>query len=251
MLFGHQDKIKLFKKLAKENKLNHAYLFFGDARVGKFTFAQHLAYFLEYGELGILEKPLIDSYFFSPNEKNVIGIDETKSIKNFLYQKPINSSKRMAIIEKAECLTDEAQSSLLKIVEEPPESSLIIFIASNAQILFAPLLSRLVKIYFKRFADEEIKNILIEHHKLSVAQASLLAKNSFGKIGRALTAINGENEVLENDIEKIIVAKYTENPLKNSKILSWLLEKESDMARFNLNKNLQNKTINYKISERL
>ncbi len=243
-MFGHEDKIQLFKKLAKEGNLSQAYLFYGDAQIGKSFFAKHLAYFLEYGDFAIADKPFIDARFFSPNEKNVIGIDEARTIKKFLSEKPLKSTKRFALIEQSECLTSEAQSSLLKIVEEPPEKSLIIFIASESQILFAPLLSRLVKIYFKRFGEEEIKNILTKNFNLPLAKATLIAKASFGKIGRAIELKDG-NIVSGNEIERKIIDLYTENSQKNSEKLAWLLDRETLSQRFNLNANLQQKAMRY------
>ena len=249
MLFGHEDKIKLFKKLAKEGRLSQAYLFYGDAQIGKFLFAKHLAYFLEYGDFETSDKPLIDVGFFSPNEKNIMGVDEARAIKKFLSGKPLKSSKRLAVIEKSEYLTDEAQSSLLKIVEEPPRESLIIFIASNAQILFAPLLSRLVKIYFKRFSEKEIKDILVKNFNLPVAKATLFSKLSFGKVGRAMALKNGE-VTIRDGIEKNIVDLYTAESQKNSSKLAWLLSREVVSQRFNLNANLQEKAMRYKLGDR-
>jgi len=159
-MIGHEDKIKLFKRLADNDKLFHAYLFFGEQQVGKFIFARHLANYLERGLFeephGILEEVLI----ISPNEKGTIGIDMAKNLTNFLYQKPVFSKKRTVIIRDAENLTNEAQNAILKIVEESPNSALIILIAQSEDLLLAPLASRLQKIYFSRVALEEISEKL-------------------------------------------------------------------------------------------
>jgi len=46
MIAGHDNLIKIFKRLAKNNELSHGYIFFGETKVGKYTFAKYLANFL-------------------------------------------------------------------------------------------------------------------------------------------------------------------------------------------------------------
>ena len=85
-MIGHQDKINLFKKLADDNKLSHAYLFFGDPEIGKFLLLIFLANYLE---KSAFEKPtaiLEELLVISPNEKGIIGIDGVRNISHFLYQ---------------------------------------------------------------------------------------------------------------------------------------------------------------------
>jgi len=42
-LVGHDNFKKLFEKLAKEGRLSHSYIFFGEPQVGKYSFALSLA----------------------------------------------------------------------------------------------------------------------------------------------------------------------------------------------------------------
>ncbi len=251
MIFGHSGKIKLFKKLADENKLNHAYLFFGENGIGKFFFAKHLAYFLEFGEFELKEEPLLDLKIIKANEKGNIGIDIVHELKNFLWQTPLGSKKRFVIINGAEDLTTEAQSSLLKIVEEPPRDTLLVFIANETQALFPPLLSRLEKIYFYKLAKNEIEKILMENYKVSASKAKTIASDSFGRIGLALEALNKEKkELTENEeflksISDKILSLRKENIYANINKISWLLEREVLIKRYNLNPSLQKKAIKY------
>jgi len=254
-LFGHEDKVKSFKNLTDRGTLSHAYLFFGDAQIGKCNFAQSLAYYLEYKRFEVLKSPLIDCLILKPNEQGIISIDEARQTRNFLWQTPLRSIKRTVIIDEAEKLTVEAQSSMLKIVEEPPEHGLIIFITYNSQVLFPPLLSRLTKIYFARLPKIRIKEILVEHFSVPAKKAEYIAEESFGRIGQALNLIfskkNKKNQVedLEKDLEKIIISLSTQNSIKNSSALKWLLEREMFLKRYNLNSNIQRKAIAYKLQK--
>src|SRR3989344_8029858 len=129
MLFGHEDKIAAFEKCIAQGTLGHAYLFFGDPQNGKELFARVLANYLE---RGVWEEPqgtLSDALFVLPEEgKSTLGIHEIRAVRHYLFQSPIYSSRRLAVLGGAERLTSEAQSAMLKIVEEPPKHGLIIFV---------------------------------------------------------------------------------------------------------------------------
>lgn len=248
MLFGHEDKIELFKRLVEENKLGHAYLFFGDPQIGKSSFVRHLAYFLEQGEFAVSERPLIDTGFFSPGEKKSIGVETVRAIKNFLSEKPFVSPKRLAVICGCEALTREAESSMLKIAEEPPPQALIVFIASYAETLLPPLLSRLTKIYFSRLAKKNIEEILRLHYKVRAAKAKVVSERSFGRLGRALTLVGiykdpSADHDLADKIEERIIDVYNKRGYAGSKLLTTLLDREMWIKRFNLNPKLQEKAV--------
>ncbi|MEE8131545.1 MAG: hypothetical protein V3T98_00640 [Candidatus Paceibacterota bacterium] len=196
MLIGHDQLINDFKKLTENSKLSHAYLFFGEAQVGKFIFAQHLANFLENKIFDLPSSFLNETFVISPDDKGSIGIDTVRSLKHFLYQKPVVSERRTAIIKDAENLTTEAQNAILKILEEPPAQSLIIFVADNYENLFPPVLSRLQKIYFSRVSPAQIEKFLISERKVNHEKAKKIAVESFGRPGRAVDLL--ENKDLEN-----------------------------------------------------
>lgn len=247
MLFGHEEKVQTFARILKDGTLGHAYLFFGDKQIGKFTFAKLLAYALEYGAFAERTEPLVDALFISPEpEKESIGIDEVRRIKNFVWQTPIHSPRRLVIVDSAEVLTDEAEGALLKVVEEPPPHATLIFIASEPQVFLPPLLSRLAKVYFSRLSRAELEEVLVDRFKVGREKAKRVAAESFGRIGRALALI-GEKGSKEEDaygeVEHAILDLYRKDVVRHSPLLSWLLEREAQMKRFNLNLPLQLKAV--------
>src|SRR3989344_5497544 len=147
-LYGHEDKLAAFQKLIESGLLSHAYLFYGAPGIGKFHFAKILARRMEFGAAAPKREPFLDTFFIEPDEKGTIGVETVREIRKFLSQKPFRSSRRLAVVRDAEALTKEAQSAMLKIVEEPGETALIVFIAHDPQVLFAPLRSRMIRIYF-------------------------------------------------------------------------------------------------------
>lgn len=249
MIFGHEDKLTAFKNLIENSRLSHAYLFYGSPEIGKFYFTRSLAYALEYGAFESKGSPLIDAVFVSPDEKGKISVETVREVRRFLSERPLRSSRRLVVIRDAQRLTKEAQSAMLKIVEEPGEAALIIFVAAEPQVLFAPLRSRLTKIYFRTLPKGEIKSILVEHRKITPAAAEVLALKSFGRLGRAFKLADGKKAEsdLEEEIAEKIVGLYLKGVRANAALLKWLLEREVALKRFNLNTNLQRKALEYEL----
>ncbi len=249
MLFGYDEKIKTFQRIIREDKLGQAYLFYGDRGVGKNTFAVLLAYALETGKFAVGSEPLLDALFVARNpEENVLGIERiTSEVKRFLWQKPFKSSRRLVVVDDSEDLTPEAQSALLKIVEEPPPHALLIFIAHDSQVFLPPLLSRLAKIYFPRLSKEEIAKILSEKYKASEEKAHEVSRQAFGRLGLALKLLDGTDgegeETLESFLENKILELRREGLKKNAPVLVRLLDRETFVKRYNLNMNLQRRAV--------
>jgi DNA polymerase III delta prime subunit len=172
MIIGHSEILADLKKLADDDQLNHGYVFFGPAMVGKKRAAETLATYLEHGAPVLSDMMLIE-----PGENGSIGIDAVREIRNFLWQKPNVSARRTLIIDGAEMMTTEAQNALLKITEEPPASSLLILSTSDADSILPTILSRLPKIYFGTVAEEEIEawlkdEAVRESGKVNAAEAT-------------------------------------------------------------------------------
>lgn len=79
------------------------------------------------------------------DKKLSIGIEETENLLPWAYGK--KDSENFLIIFDAEKLTEEAQNSLLKLVEEPPVNLQIIFITIEAAKLLQTIRSRCFVIY--------------------------------------------------------------------------------------------------------
>lgn len=214
----YENFINTFKKLADSDKLSHAYLFSGENEEEKFIFAQSLANFLENGIFGTPAQLLKETLIILPDEKGTIGIDAVRSLKNFLRQKPTNSKSRIAIIKEAQNLTPEAQNAALKIVEEPPESALIIFLIKNAENLISTLNSRLQKIHFPETAMRKMR----------------IHTNA---------ANNINNDINIDYFFENLIGDLRKDPLKNFQKLKEALRRLVSIKQFNTNKRLQMRTL--------
>jgi len=197
MIIGHKEIIEQLKNLADNNFLAHGYLFWGEEYVGKKTVAKALANYLENKIFDIPQKILSDFLEINPqknqNEDETSALEEIRTIRFFLSQKPNNSSYRTVIIDNAQKLNRYAQNALLKISEEPQKDSLIILITRDPDLLLQTLSSRFQKIYFGRVKDEEIKEWLIKNFQINENKANKIAQMSFGHPGIAWSILNDLN----------------------------------------------------------
>lgn len=226
MLPAIENLKKILQKLADEDKLSHAYLFFGPEGAPKETLAFSLAEHLEHNN-----KTLIDVLHIRPTKKEEgakesIGKEEVKKIKAFLYQSPIASKKRTVIIQNAETISWQTTPSLLKIIEEPPAHALLILTTHDPQTLSPALLSRLTKIYVP-----PVKNIDISKYQdISTCRHVDIPTLS-----------------LAEELEERIIDLYKKDKLKNAKKIAFLLHKQEMATRFNLNQKLQKKAVEYEL----
>lgn len=137
-----------FEALIKKEQLFHAYVFFGEDTQAIMDFARSLAHGIEYGTFEKDDRFLNDFLWVEPIDKESIGIDEVRAVQKFVYQKPTVSTKRMVVICPADVITDEGQSALLKLIEEPPKDALIILIAKATASLLRTIGSRVHEVYF-------------------------------------------------------------------------------------------------------
>lgn len=217
-----RNKIEVFKKLVNEDKLSHAYLFFGESKNEKIDFAESLANHLENNVFEKPKKLLEEALIISADS---IGIDKIREFSNFLYQKPVFSEKRIVVVNNSEVLSTEAQNAALKIVEESPSQSLIIFISKNEDSLIPALVSRLQKIYFPSKIFKENLGGQAKH-KWNLP----LLKKEVGDIV--------ENNKIDDFFESLII-QYKKDPIKNNSQLKEILKRLTLFKKYNINKKLQ------------
>ena len=135
---GNEKNKELLKKIIDTNNIAHSYMFVGKDSIGKLLFAKEFAkaiLCLEGNKSCNKCKSCIE---FNTNnnpdfnilepEGNSIKIDQIRELTKKVYEKPVVSNRKVYIINDSNYMTKEAQNSLLKTLEEPPEYITIILI---------------------------------------------------------------------------------------------------------------------------
>ncbi len=134
-------------------------------------------------------------------ESQSIGIEEIRKLQENLFLKPIRGKMKAVIVSHAENLTHQAQNAFLKILEEPPLSTLIVLVTKNKELLLPTILSRCFII-----EKNAPKNFTVE--ELAQAQKilqTILSENDCAKLTIA-EELSREKDELSLWFEKAIVS---------------------------------------------
>ncbi|TAN57533.1 hypothetical protein EPN15_04150, partial [Patescibacteria group bacterium] len=142
-----------------------------------------------------------------PEEKN-IGIEKMREMRERIYLAPSISDRNIAVICDAHSLSADAQNSILKVLEEPPKSAIIILIADFTDSLLPTLRSRLLNIRLAHISiGEMIACLEREYPGVSANSVKNAAHLASGKIdlARSLIADKTLLESAEKDYSKALL----------------------------------------------
>lgn len=241
------DKIKKELIEAVQNStVSHSYMFVGQEGIGKYKFATEFAKMILCISDDKINCDSCDSCikFLSYNhpdfikvepDGNSIKIAQMREMQEYIYQKPIVSSKKVFIINNAEKMTQEAQNSLLKTLEEPPEYVVIIMIVSNENLLLNTIKSRCLKIHFQNLTKKEIEEY-INSNEFSNSFTDTMIKlcnGSIGKVEKIKDDIGLYSEI-EKIVTNIFIKKFSSiiDVINNSEILYKSKDKIYDVLEY-------------------
>ncbi len=201
-IIGNEKNKELLKQIIDTNNIAHSYMFIGKESIGKMLFAKEFAKAI----LCLSQKKPCDkcksciefNTFNNPDftiiqpDGNNIKIDQIRELVKKVYEKPIVSNKKVYIINDSNLMTKEAQNSLLKTLEEPPEYVTIILITSNENLFLPTIKSRCTKIIFNKLTNDELKNILQKQYKY-LQIPDIILKIADGSVKKALN-LQGKEE---------------------------------------------------------
>jgi DNA polymerase III subunit delta' len=133
-----------------------------------------------------------DAIVVEPGEMGTIKIEQLRDVIDRTQYRPFEGRRRVVIIDEADAAGDDAQSALLKTLEEPPPASIFILVSSMPDALLPTVLSRCPRLRFSPLTPNEVARALVQDHGYSEQEARLAAAESDGSIGRALESRSEE-----------------------------------------------------------
>ena len=127
-----------------------------------------------------------DVIVVEPGETGAIKIEQLRDVIDRSQYRPFEGRRRVVIINEADAAGADAQSALLKTLEEPPSASLFILISSIPDALLPTVLSRCPRLRFGPLTAAEVARVLKQDHGYSESDARAAAADADGSIGRAL-----------------------------------------------------------------
>lgn len=123
-----------------------------------------------------------------PGDSGSIKIEQLRDVIDRSQYRPFEGRKRVVIIDEADAAGADAQSALLKTLEEPPSASVFILISSIPDALLPTVLSRCPRLRFGPLTPADVARVLMNDHAYSEQRARAAAADADGSIGRALEA---------------------------------------------------------------
>ncbi len=124
------------------------------------------------------------------------SIQSIRRIKEQLGYTPFEGRGKVCIIDDAHRMLPSSANALLKLLEEPPEYSLIILITSEPEKLLETITSRAQRIRFAPLTHQELVQTLVVHHRKEEKVAHEMASHAHGSLQAALSTEKDEIEEL-------------------------------------------------------
>ena len=214
-LTGNNRIKKLLREMLKARRIPGAMLFTGEEGVGKKLFALEIAKALncrapEEGEgCGTCPPCIRISKFNYPQSgdsddwkgiiwtdhpdvglvtapKRVLLVEQMRAIEREANFRPFEGRARVFLIDDADKLNDSSANALLKVLEEPPDTSHIVLLTARPAMLLATIRSRCQMLRFSPLTAAEIETHLVANKIAGAAEAATLARIARGSLGRAV-----------------------------------------------------------------
>ncbi|MEA2545767.1 MAG: polymerase subunit delta [Chloroflexota bacterium] len=144
----------------------------------------------------------------------------------------VEGGARVAILERADRLTDDAQTALLKTLEEPPSGVTIVLCADDEERLMPTVRSRCTRIRLGPVAIREIEAILAAMDVAEPPLAARLARLASGRPGVARTLALAPDAVAARDeIARTLLDLLAAGPAARLAAARDLSARAGDLAR--------------------
>jgi DNA polymerase-3 subunit delta' len=220
-ILGQEKPIRLLKMFLRNETIPHALLFLGIDGVGKTSAAK--AFAMACNCMAKREKHLLfkedarSIHCTTPNltaESEICGcckscgkiksgshpdiilveptgpyirINQIRNLLNILAMKPYEARLRVVIIKDAQAMNPAAGNALLKVLEEPPDRTVLILTAMQTSDLLPTIVSRCQHIRFNPIPGNYLKRLLIEKQGADPDDAEIITIMANGSFSKALS----------------------------------------------------------------
>jgi DNA polymerase-3 subunit delta' len=252
-LVGNERIKKLLKRAVAEGRIAQGLIFAGPSGVGKRQFALALAQAVnclhpvngdacgqcnpcrkiaerEHVDVRTILRESQDPQAKKESRSQFIKIEQMRDLAQEAQFRPTDGRRRVFIIDEAEWLRIEAANALLKTLEEPPASTLLILITSKPYALLETIRSRCQIVSFAPLTSRELESFLHANYKRPDEETRMLARLARGSIGRALEIDLGiyreQRTLMLEVIEAHTVTRDTVRLLNAAEYLGRKLDRE-------------------------
>lgn len=231
-IVGEEITVEILKRQIENKTFRNCYLFCGVKGCGKTSVARIFAHTINKGQGSPIE---IDC---ATNN----GVDGIRQLNTEAQQISLDSEYKVIILDEAQCLTNVAWSSALKLIEEPPLNTIFIFCTTNPEKIPNTILSRVQRFDFTKISQslivQRLEYILQqEQKKYDKESLERIASLSNGSLRDSLTLLDKclsySDEILIDNINKVLGVTSEEILFELTKNI---INKDYNNALYTLNK---------------
>ncbi len=128
------------------------------------------------------------------NKQGLIRVEDAAEVLKALALKSYEGGYKIMIVWMADRMNNDAANKLLKIIEEPPEKTIIILISENEEDIIQTVRSRCQVLHFHRLQDATITDALVSRENLDRRSADKIARQAQGNYTKALHLLTDDSE---------------------------------------------------------
>jgi DNA polymerase-3 subunit delta' len=222
VFFGHAEPERTLLDAYRGGRTHHAWLIGGRLGIGKATLAYRMARFVlahpdpnsavvqkaqslalptdhrvvrqvatqGHSDLLVLERTINEK---TGKLRQDIIVDDVRRTVSFFGSTPGEGGWRIAIVDSADELNASGANALLKVLEEPPERTLLLIVGHAPARLLPTIRSRCRRLLLRPLAGDDVASAVAaalerDAQEPELQEAAALAD---GSVGRALTLLDG------------------------------------------------------------
>lgn len=212
-IVGQDQAVGALQSALRRDRLPHALLLHGQIGVGKATGAGVLAQALNCPQSGPVdacgtcpschkvERGLHPDVLWVAPQKGLIRLRQIsprkadssepepphEPIVSWVGYRPYEGNRRVVVIDDAHTMNPPAQNALLKTLEEPPPSSILVLVTPAPGSLLPTIRSRCQTLRFQPLGLPLMRQYLEQQCGMSAAEARLRSSLAPGSLGRAIS----------------------------------------------------------------
>ena len=241
-LVGNERIKRLLQRAVAEDRVRQGLIFAGPRGVGKHQFAIALAQALNCRRpvngdacgvcdqcIKVAAREHVDVETIAPDGQ-FLKISQMREMAEKANYRPYDGRRRVYILDEADRLNASAANSILKVLEEPPETTLLVLVTAKPYALLQTIRSRCQMLSFAPLTAGELESFLNENYKRPAKENQLLARLAGGSIGRALEIDLGiyreQRAMMTELVESALITRDTMKLMQAAEHLAKKLERD-------------------------